>query len=784
MEFSELTKSRALLDADILGKDFSEILESQSQLESQGKSLPEQHKTMSYLQSGNGAELVGAKLSKAKTIRKSLRQNKELRSEGKNIGSVKKVMDLINARADLGIIGDAAEDAGYPDMHSYRYVLSELQRIAEKNWEKSAYNEDWVRREFGVSELSRLKHWLSQQGKHIRKEGGKFVLHARHGGRVLGKHSSKQGAIKQEQAIEISKHGGKSLYTMVQQAWNNVASHRYSIGAGLDTTQMRVTADRLEEAGYRTALIRKLIDKVERGGRTFNGLWFSRDNTVTDLARELNDAAHWAHSEGKAMLAIGNEWKVGQTAVYATAGLARTVRILEVEDGKVLVEDFYNPVRREWLDSDLLRKDLTNFQIKSSPFEGYKQLPDSFYKCMDGPNRGKPGPCPDANKVSAKKARSGGVGVATGGGNQPGIISKVHTEQRAKQEKYTEFLRDEYVDKRATFNELSRAYRENKISPEDYHNAIQDYERSRQQYVSRMGMSGLKKIAIALGVTAVAAGAAYAGYKYSGQVVGIWEKLNGVLNAAGPDKKAAVIATAALGGITTAAEALKGNSTIDPTAGTAKRVVEILLTNPKTVDPKLIAAMEDVRKHGAKAAPESVDYLYNAEKNKEKDIRDGKVKKKDLAIALARTDATYSSEDIQGYFRDLESNQGFEDWGSRDYLRKTNLPALYRRAEIENLRKFREEVYKNALEDDRSSHFMIDTDRFKELMKVPEGERTTQEDAQYQRLLSEYDKAFLAGSMDPNFVVHALSKTSDAQQGTLQYNEFITAAKKKWQSFE
>jgi len=40
----------------------------------------------------------------------------------------------------------------------------------------------------------------------IKKEGKHYVLRSRKTGKVLGKHSSKQGAIKQEQAIEIAKH--------------------------------------------------------------------------------------------------------------------------------------------------------------------------------------------------------------------------------------------------------------------------------------------------------------------------------------------------------------------------------------------------------------------------------------------------------------------------------------------------------------------------------------------------------------------------------------------------
>ncbi len=49
---------------------------------------------------------------------------------------------------------------------------------------------------------------LRPKTKILKKEGGEYVLYS-HQGRVLGKHPSREAAVKQEQAIEISKH--KSL---------------------------------------------------------------------------------------------------------------------------------------------------------------------------------------------------------------------------------------------------------------------------------------------------------------------------------------------------------------------------------------------------------------------------------------------------------------------------------------------------------------------------------------------------------------------------------------------
>lgn len=42
----------------------------------------------------------------------------------------------------------------------------------------------------------------------IKKEGDEFVLYTKDGSRVLGRHKTREDAVKQEQAIEISKHSG------------------------------------------------------------------------------------------------------------------------------------------------------------------------------------------------------------------------------------------------------------------------------------------------------------------------------------------------------------------------------------------------------------------------------------------------------------------------------------------------------------------------------------------------------------------------------------------------
>jgi len=41
----------------------------------------------------------------------------------------------------------------------------------------------------------------------IAKEGGKYVLRAKSTGKVLGRHRTKAEAVKQERAVQASKHG-------------------------------------------------------------------------------------------------------------------------------------------------------------------------------------------------------------------------------------------------------------------------------------------------------------------------------------------------------------------------------------------------------------------------------------------------------------------------------------------------------------------------------------------------------------------------------------------------
>lgn len=44
----------------------------------------------------------------------------------------------------------------------------------------------------------------------IKREGSKYKLYTSDGSRVLGTHENKKSAIKQEQAIQISKHKNKN----------------------------------------------------------------------------------------------------------------------------------------------------------------------------------------------------------------------------------------------------------------------------------------------------------------------------------------------------------------------------------------------------------------------------------------------------------------------------------------------------------------------------------------------------------------------------------------------
>lgn len=43
----------------------------------------------------------------------------------------------------------------------------------------------------------------------IKHENGKWNLYTKDGKKIIGKHPTKEKAVKQEQAIEIAKHKGK-----------------------------------------------------------------------------------------------------------------------------------------------------------------------------------------------------------------------------------------------------------------------------------------------------------------------------------------------------------------------------------------------------------------------------------------------------------------------------------------------------------------------------------------------------------------------------------------------
>lgn len=316
--------------------------------------------------------------------------------------------------------------------------------------------------------------------------------------------------------------------------------------------------------------------------------------------------------------------------------------------------------------------------IKESPFAGRKFLRFSKslvgstfdkameyeVKCMEGVNAGKRGPCPDPSKQNKPKGKRGsGGGTGGGGGQNSSIPARVVQRERAKQEQYTGFLKGEYESNRTQLHNLSQAHREGKLSTEEYSRAMQDYERSRQQYVSRLGMSGLKKLGIALGVTAAAVGTAYLGYRYAPAIKATAVKLDDFLTTGGGEdaavkaKKAAVYATALLGGITITQEALKGNNAVDPTANTAKRVVEILMAPVPEKESKddaiFRASLSALAKGKGKTADEAAEYLYKRKYETGIKIADGGFSKEQIQAAIDQGgDATLEPEDIIDYYRE------------------------------------------------------------------------------------------------------------------------------------
>lgn len=440
-------------------------------------------------------------------------------------------------------------------------------------------------------------------------------------------------------------------------------------------------------------------------------------------------------------------------------------------------------------------------KIKSLRAKYKMLLPNSSAKCMEGPNKGKRGPCPDPNKQRKAKGGSGGGSSSPAPGSNPNMASKIVAQHRASEERMTSFLGDEYHDSRNSYHEATRAFREGRISPDEYQKSVQQYENARTKYVTRLGMPGLKKVAIALGVVAAGAAAGYAGYKYGGVVKDIWKKLDGALNSAGAEKKAAVYITTALGGIKVAGEALKGNSTIDSTTSVASRVTEILLTPDKEKpDELLLSSMIDIQRHGNRAAPESIEYVYKKRAQVRDDIRSGKIDEETLRNAIDQVDRTILPDDLklemddeakmqeewQGTFGDLapvpleqtrefKKNQkvpGAEEWGYREAIK---LPWEYRRQEIANREEAEPGWFANRVMEEIEKYGKPVSEAHEEYMAIiakPAAERTPEELAKMQKFPNRLRHEIRTGRVDKSVLTYALMEISQSGDGNMDFDHF------------
>lgn len=112
--------------------------------------------------------------------------------------------------------------------------------------------------------------------KHIEKSGSGYDLRAKHGSHhVLGHHATREGAIKQEEAIEMSKHAhGKSIMdprlindTTFQRLLRNEQGGLGGMGPGgrKSSDELEIIADRAEELGVTEAAERyRSLAKIRR----------------------------------------------------------------------------------------------------------------------------------------------------------------------------------------------------------------------------------------------------------------------------------------------------------------------------------------------------------------------------------------------------------------------------------------------------------------------------------------------------------------------------------------
>lgn len=246
-----------------------------------------------------------------------------------------------------------------------------------------------------------------------------------------------------------------------------------------------------------------------------------------------------------------------------------------------------------------------------------KVIHTSEVKCMEGPNRGKPGPCPKARQA------------------KPTVRQHARTQEAAVEE--------------ASQN-LERAFAE---SPEHKEPEPKEPERVKQ---ARVSWEGVKKVGIAVGVTVAVVGAGYALHKMDPAtrkklLLAIWNQLKGVGKATAEHAEETAKGSAAMAIVGAVARRLSMELAVQPDSGTSDRIVQELVDERGRGDEKYDNAFHDVVQNGEKANPESIKHLAEFRRRVVKEIADGTIDDKTLAGAINRVDVTIDTEQFRSFIK-------------------------------------------------------------------------------------------------------------------------------------
>lgn len=121
--------------------------------------------------------------------------------------------------------------------------------------------------------------------KHIRHEGDKWNLYSRKTGKLISSHSTREGAVKQEEAIEankVQKDGSASFSVWYSDDDGNNKCEVYN-----NMIDAEASADQLKELGYKNVYIHSSQDETEKGRVESTG---KQLNNAVRAAKQVDDS--------------------------------------------------------------------------------------------------------------------------------------------------------------------------------------------------------------------------------------------------------------------------------------------------------------------------------------------------------------------------------------------------------------------------------------------------------------------------------------------------------------